>query len=59
MYCRLGNLLHPENPMGSEIDYRFFMEAVTDWLSDVANLLECHRVYLYHRPEEFHLIKWS
>ena len=25
-------------------------------MSQVASLLECHKVYLYHRPEEFYLI---
>ena len=57
VYGMLGNILHAENPMGKETDYRFFIGAVPDWLSLVQNLLECHKVYLYHRPEEFYLIK--
>ena len=57
VYGRLGNILHAENPMGKETDYRFFINAVPGWLSLVMNLLECHKVYLYHRPEEFYLIK--
>ena len=57
VYGRLGNILHAENPMGRETDYRFFIEAVPGWVSEVMNLLECHKVYLYHRPEEFYLIK--
>ena len=57
VYGRLGNILHAENPMGRETDYRFFIDAVPGWLSEVENLLECHKVYLYHRPEEFYLIK--
>ena len=46
-------------PLGDcpQTDYRFFMEAVPGWLSEVMNLLECHKVYLYHRPQEFYLIK--
>jgi len=56
-YGRLGKILHAENPMGRETDYRFFIDAVPGWLSEVVNLLECHKVYLYHRPEEFYLIK--
>ena len=43
--------------MGNETDYRFFIEAVPGWVSEVVNLLECHRVYLFHRPQEFYLIK--
>ena len=57
VYGRLGNILHAENPLGKETDYRFFIDAVPGWVSEVMNLLECHKVYLYHRPEEFYLIK--
>ena len=57
VYGTLGNILHAENPMGKDTDYRFFIDAVPVWLSQVQNLLECHKVYLYHRPEEFYLIK--
>jgi hypothetical protein len=57
VYGRLGNILHAENPLGKETDYRFFIDSVRGWVSEVMNLLECHKVYLYHRPEEFYLIK--
>ena len=57
VYGRLGNILHAENPMGKQTDYRYFMEAVPEWISQVANLLECHKVHLYHHPDEFYLIK--
>ena len=57
VYGRLGNILHAENPLGRDTDYRFFIDAVPGWISQVQNLLECHKVYLYHRPDEFHLIK--
>ena len=56
-YGRLGNILHAENPLGRETNYRYFIDSVPGWMSQVASLLECHRVYLYHRPEEFYLIK--
>ena len=57
VYGTLGNILHAENPLGKVTDYRFFIEAVPGWMSQVQNLLQCHKVYLYHRPEEFYLIK--
>ena len=57
VYGRLGNILHAENPLGKETDYRFFIDAVPGWVSEVMNLLVCHKVYLYHRPGEFYLIK--
>ena len=57
VYGRLGNILHADNPLGKETDYRFFIDAVPGWLSEIMSLMECHKVYLYHRPEEFYLIK--
>lgn len=57
VYGRLGNILHADNPMGRRTDHRHFIEAVPEWISEVQNLLECHKVYLYHHPEEFYLIK--
>ena len=57
VYGRLGNILHAENPLGKATDHRFFIDSVPGWLSEVMSLLECHKVYLYHRPEEFYLIK--
>ena len=57
VYGRLGSILHAENPMGRETDYGAFTSAVPNWVSEVANLLECHKVHLYHRPEEFYVIK--
>ena len=57
VYGRLGNILHADNPMGKQTDYRYFIDAVPEWLSEVQNLLACHKVYLYHHPEEFYLIK--
>ena len=59
VYRRLGNILHAENPMGKESDYRFLVDAVPGWISQAQNLLECHKIYLYHHPEEFYLIKMS
>ena len=57
VYGRLGGILHAENPLGRQTDYRYFMDEVPGWISQVQNLLGCHKVYLYHRPEEFYLVK--
>ena len=59
LYGRLGNILHADNPMGRGVDYRYFMDSLPKWMVGVMNLLDCHKVYLYHRPEEFYLIKMS
>ncbi len=57
VYGRLGNILHAENPMGKETDYPSLIDAVPGWISEVVSLLQCHKVFLYHRPDEFYLIK--
>ena len=57
IYGRLGNILHAENPLGKETNYRYFINEVPGWISQIQNLLESHKVYLYHHPEEFYLIK--
>ena len=57
VYGQLGNILHADNPMGKQTDYRYFIDTVPEWLSQVQDLLECHKVHLYHHPDEFYLIK--
>ena len=57
VYGQLGNVLHADNPLGKGTDYQYFLDAVPGWLTQVKNLLECHKVYLYHQPERFYLLK--
>ena len=57
LYGRLGNILHADNPMGKQTDYQYFINAAPEWISQVEHLLACHKVYFYHHPEEFYLIK--
>lgn len=40
-----------------ETDYQYFLNAVPEWLGQVQKLLECHKVYLYHYPDRFYLVK--
>ena len=57
VYGRLGNILHADNPMGKGTNYRCYIDTVPEWISQVKDLLQCHKVYLYHHPQEFYLIK--
>ncbi len=57
VYGRLGDILHADNPLGKDTDYRYFIDSVPGWLSELMSLLECHKVYLYLRPDEYYLIK--
>ena len=57
VYGRLGNILHAVNPIGGTKDFQFILDEIPNWIIEVVNLLECHKVYLYHHPNEFYLIK--
>ena len=57
VYGQLGNILYAENPLGNSTDYRYFMDAVPEWITQVENLLKCHKAYLYHHPDRFYLVK--
>ena len=59
VYGRLGGVLHAENPLGGEVDYQYYMESVPEWITQVQDLRDCHKVYLYHHPGEFYLVKMS
>ena len=59
IYGRLGGILHAENPLGREIDYRYYMDSVPKWISQLQDLLDCHKVSLYHHAEEFYLVKMA
>ena len=57
VYGQLGNILHADNPLGKETDYRSFLKVVPEWVEQVKKLLECHKVYLFHHPDRFYLVK--
>ena len=59
VYGRLGNILHADNPIGGVKDFQFILDEVPNWIIEVGSLLEFHKVYLYHHPNEFYLIKMS
>ena len=59
VYGRLGGILHAENPMGRAIDYQYYIDSIPKWMSLLLGLLDCHKVYLYHHPEEFYLVKMA
>ena len=51
VYDKLNKIIHAENPMGTEIDLREYMESIPEWAEWVKNLLYEHKVYFYHHPQ--------
>lgn len=57
VYDQLNKIIHAENPLGSEINLRHYMESVPQWLKWILNLLTEHKVYLYHHPNVVYWIR--
>ena len=50
IYDQLNKIIHAENPMGAQVDLRHYMESMPKWLEWTTNLLQEHKVFLYHHP---------
>ena len=50
VYDQLNKIIHAENPMGTAVNLRHYMESVPKWLVRITGLLTEHKVFLYHHP---------
>lgn len=50
VYDQLNKTIHAENPLGTTVDLRHYMESVPKWLVWITGLLTEHKVFLYHHP---------
>ena len=57
IYRELNPLAHSRNPMGTPIDYGYFMEKIPVWLGEITNTLATHQVMLFHHPDHFCIVK--
>ena len=57
IYDKLNKIIHAENPLGNEINLREYMESIPAWVHWTKNLLNEHKVYLYHHPEVFYWVR--
>ena len=57
VYDRLNKIIHAENPLGTGIDLRHYMESIPQWLKWILNLLTDHKVFLYHHPSVVYWIR--
>ena len=57
VYDQLNKIIHAENPLGTGINLRHYMESVPQWLKWIIGLLTDHKVFLYHHPNVFYWIR--
>ncbi|MXW93375.1 MAG: hypothetical protein F4X42_09475 [Rhodospirillaceae bacterium] len=57
VYDRLNKIIHAENPLGTGIDLRHYMESIPQWLMWILKLLTDHKVFLYHHPNVVYWIR--
>lgn len=54
-YEKCGSIMHAENPYGSRIDMKYFMEKLPIWRTQIVHLLNDHQIKLLNEPG-FYLI---
>ena len=57
VYDQLNKVIHAENPLGTAVDLRHYIESVPKWLEWITTLLTEHRVFLYHHPNVFYWVR--
>ena len=57
VYDQLNRIIHAENPLGTGVNLRHYMESVSKWLEWVINLLMEHKVFLYHHPNVIYWVR--
>ena len=57
VYDQLNKLIHAENPLGTGVNLRHYMESVPQWLKWIMGLLTEHKVFLYHHPNVFYWVR--
>ena len=57
VYDQLNRIIHAENPLGTRVNLRQYMESVPKWLEWIIGLLTEHKVFLYHHPNVFYWVR--
>ena len=57
IYDQLNKIIHAENPLGTGVNLRHYMESVPKWLNWIMGLLTEHKVFLYHHPNVFYWVR--
>ncbi len=57
VYDQLNRIIHAENPLGTGVNLRLYMESVPKWLEWIMGLLTEHKVFLYHHPNVFYWVR--
>ena len=57
VYDQLNRIIHAENPLGTGVNLKHYMESVPQWLKWIMGLLTEHKVFLYHHPNVFFWVR--
>ena len=57
VYDQLNKVIHAENPLGTEVNLRHYIESVPKWLELITSLLTEHKVFLYHHSNVFYWVR--
>ena len=57
IYDRLNKIIHAENPLGTQVNLREYLESMPTWVEWTKNLLYEHKIYLYHHPNVFYWVR--
>ena len=57
VYHQLNGIIHAENPLGTGVNLRHYMQSVPKWLKWIIGLLTEHKVFLYHHPNVFYWVR--
>ena len=57
VYDQLNRIIHAENPLGTGVNLRQYMESVPKWLEWIIGLLTEHKVFLYHHANVFYWVR--
>ena len=59
VHDQLNKVIHAENPLGTAVNLRHYMESVPKWIEWITSLLTEHKVFLYHHPNVFYWVGCS
>ena len=57
VYGQLNGIIHAENPLGSGVNLRQYIDSAPKWLDWIIALLTEHKVFLYHHPNVFYWVR--
>lgn len=52
-YDKCGAIMHADNPYGSRVEVKYYLEKLPEWRTKILNLLNNHQIKLFNEPGFF------